>query len=314
MARLRTDRNDYQDQCAARHSLPPMSIEKPAAPQDLSQHAEFWQLFASLDFGMLCLDANGRVLDANPLLCGLLQYPLTKLQGIPLWELGGSPNREADRLAVEYLQRNAYLRSNDLPLKSRNGLQIHFRYRGLATLADGAQLIECRLRKSETEHHHLGFPLPSYSSPGHRLLPHAEFEQIARMEIELTRSEGQPLSLMSIGIDRASKLRKAGIGYVEACASLFRNSDVVAKVDEKVLVALLTSTNIRGVLGAAERLRTAVAALQITSTGGKLPRRITVSIGTVTTRTGRTSYRALRSRADAKRDDAMTSGGNRVNT
>lgn len=146
-----------------------------------------------------------------------------------------------------------------------------------------------------------------------------EIEKIADEEIQRSRMRGQPLSLLSISIDRAASVldvpdasrAEALDRIIEACSEQLRDSDVVAPIDETALVALLPSVTSLGALRAAERLRTAVAALETTPRG--VPRRITVSIGAVTTRTGRTSYGSLRSRADAKRDDASSRGGNRVN-
>jgi diguanylate cyclase (GGDEF)-like protein len=147
-----------------------------------------------------------------------------------------------------------------------------------------------------------------------------EIEKVADEEIERTRTRGQPLSLLSIRIDRPASVMdvdasadvKALDRIIEACAAQLRTTDVVAPIDETALVALLPSVTSSGALRAAERLRTAVAALESVAPRGPR-RRITISIGAVTTRTGRTSYGSLRSRADAKRDDASSRGGNRVN-
>jgi diguanylate cyclase (GGDEF)-like protein len=156
--------------------------------------------------------------------------------------------------------------------------------------------------------------------PKSNVLFDGEIEKVADEEIERTRTRGQPLSLLSIRIDRAAVVldvedsagAKALDRIIEACAEQLRATDVVAPIDETALVALLPSVTSSGARRAAERLRTAVAALETAVPRG-LPRRITVSIGAVTTRTGRTSYGSLRSRADAKRDDASSRGGNRVN-
>jgi len=134
------------------------------------------------------------------------------------------------------------------------------------------------------------------------------------------RLQGQPLSLLSVSIDRYGGRRSGDLPpaalpvgkVVEVCAGLLRATDVIGRVDEKIFVALLPKTTSKGVLVIAERLRTAIAALDAPLASGRLQRGM-ASIGTATTRTGRTSYRALRSRADAKRDDARHLGGNRVN-
>ena len=154
-----------------------------------------------------------------------------------------------------------------------------------------------------------------------RFLSQTQFEQIATQEIQRTRDEGRPLSLLSIGIDRVSSKQSSGSppnthalhGLAEACAGLLRGTDIIGWIDERAFIALLPATSTREAQRTAERLRTAVAGMKTPLSRGR-SRRVTVSIGIVSSRTGLTSYHLLRSRADAKRSDAEGSGGNRVST
>lgn len=157
--------------------------------------------------------------------------------------------------------------------------------------------------------------LPSKKS----LLSAQEIEEIADIEIACTRNHGRPLSLLSIVIDQ---LKSAGVANVagappiasevaQTCAGLLRSNDFIGSVSDTTIVVLLTATLAKGALHAAERLRTAISNMN-NSAPNDNARRITISIGIVSTRTGRTTYGAMRSRADAKRDDARTDGGNRI--
>ncbi len=267
---------------------------------------------------MLMLERSGRILEANPFISNLLLYPPEAMKSLFLWELGDHARASAGRAAVEQLWQLRHLRSSDLPLLSKDGLRIHFEFRLLGAAQGDAGLVECRFHELEVE---AAYPHDS-AMPAHRghrrILPPLQFEEIADHEIERTRDHGPPLSLLSVGVDRIA--RAEGIaavplavrGFAKACSAPLRSTDFVGKVDSTTFVVLLPGTTAKAARSAAERLRTAIAATEI-PTPDHQRRRITVSIGTVTTRTGRTSYAALRSRADAKRDDASSSGGNRVN-
>lgn len=158
------------------------------------------------------------------------------------------------------------------------------------------------------------------NNPNAKVLNQRQFEIITHREIERTRNQGPPLSLLSIRIDRSDSVTDDGSSssqsalseVADTCAKLLRTTDIVARVDDTALVALLPGALSTAAQRAAERLRTAIAAMEMPVLRRRF-QHVTVSIGVVTTRTGRTSYRALRSRADAKRDDAKSSGGNRVN-
>ena len=146
-----------------------------------------------------------------------------------------------------------------------------------------------------------------------------ELEARATYEIELSRRLKKPLSMLSIGLDHGRPEAATDMdpadpvlpAFTELCSHLLRTADIIGCAEHSLLVALLPATTASGAQSAAERLRTAIAELGRTRAGNGA-RRVTASIGVVTTRTGVTSYRRLRSRADAKRDDARHLGGNRV--
>lgn len=141
------------------------------------------------------------------------------------------------------------------------------------------------------------------------LLDAPAFEAAAAAHLALVRLDGRPLSLLSIGLDRAHGDTGAHARFVQTCLVVLRQQDVVGQVESARVLALLPDTPAVGARCAAERLRTAMAALDAPA---QPRRRLSVSVGIVTTRTGVTSCAALRSRADAKRDDARARGGNRV--
>lgn len=270
--------------------------------------------------GVLRLGPDARISGANSRLCGLLQYEPAQLQNRLLQDLCAPASAARFSEAMFWLRERGHLRSSDLQLVRQDGGVMLFDFRLLGLLPDHHRLIECSFRRIETP------PAPTAATaaePAHRQLPRQprHFEQLADRALEQVRQDGQPLSLLSILIDRVDKTTLPPDSslwfplpqFAEVCSSSLRSTDSIGKVSDMAFVILLPGALAKGALRAAERLRCRIAATGMPSAAGK-PRPVTVSIGVVTTRTGRTSYRALRSRADAKRDDARSSGGNRVVT
>ncbi|HEY6133898.1 MAG TPA: PAS domain S-box protein [Rubrivivax sp.] len=80
------------------------------------------RLFESAKDGILVLDAKSeRITDANPAISDLLGYPPSQLVGKALWQIGLFATEEAGRAAVAQLQRERYVRFDDLPLRTRDG-------------------------------------------------------------------------------------------------------------------------------------------------------------------------------------------------
>jgi diguanylate cyclase (GGDEF)-like protein len=290
----------------------------PSSPGDLLSAAEHRRLFALPGIGMLSLDSDGRIVDVNAFLSGALLHTCAELKGTFLRDISGLSSVAAASQAVERLQRSGHLRHADLPLLSKDGARVHFGFRRLGVLASGAVLLECRSREPGIGDARRDPRDAAIKRPQLVIVDAKIFEVAANRELARTRDHGAPLSLLSIRIDRAVAAGASDPatsplllrGLAAACAEELRATDLVGKVGASAFVVLLPDTSASGARSTAERLRTAVAAMQWPA--GR--RRVTLSIGTVTTRTGKSAYRALRSRADAKREDARGSGGNRVNT
>src|ERR1044072_9809804 len=75
------------------------------------------RLFETAQDGILILDADsGEIIDVNPFLIDLLDYPFDELRGRKLWEIGQFKDIAANRAAFEALQQNEYIRYENLPL------------------------------------------------------------------------------------------------------------------------------------------------------------------------------------------------------
>ncbi len=63
------------------------------------------RLFETAQDGILILDANtGKIIDVNPFLLDLLDYPFESMIGLQLWEIGLFEDIAANQAAFEKLQ------------------------------------------------------------------------------------------------------------------------------------------------------------------------------------------------------------------
>ena len=105
------------------------------------------RLFESARDGILILDADtGKVVDVNPFLMQLLGYSYDELCGQHIWDLGVFKDIAASKDAFKTLQDNEYIRYEDLPLETRDGLPIAVEFVSNVYLVDQSKVIQCNIR------------------------------------------------------------------------------------------------------------------------------------------------------------------------
>jgi PAS domain S-box-containing protein len=105
------------------------------------------RLFETAQDGILILDANsGEIMDVNPFLIDLLDYPFEELRGRKLWEIGQFKDIAANQSAFEKLQRNEYIRYENLPLRRRDGKQIQVEFVSNVYWVETDKVIQCNIR------------------------------------------------------------------------------------------------------------------------------------------------------------------------
>jgi PAS domain S-box-containing protein len=105
------------------------------------------RLFETAQDGILILDANsGEIMDVNPFLIDLLDYPFEELRGRKLWEIGQFKDIAANRSAFETLQQNEYIRYENLPLRRRDGKQIQVEFVSNVYWVETDKVIQCNIR------------------------------------------------------------------------------------------------------------------------------------------------------------------------
>ena len=105
------------------------------------------RLFETAQDGILILDADsGEIMDVNPFLLDLLDYPFEELRGRKLWEIGQFKDIAANRAAFERLQQKEYIRYENLPLRRRDGKQIQVEFVSNVYRVEADKVIQCNIR------------------------------------------------------------------------------------------------------------------------------------------------------------------------
>ena len=83
------------------------------------------RLFEAARDGILILDSHtGRITDVNPFLVELLGFSHDEMVGRTVGELSPFKDIESNQAMLERLQRNGYVRYENLPLETRDGRHI----------------------------------------------------------------------------------------------------------------------------------------------------------------------------------------------
>jgi diguanylate cyclase (GGDEF)-like protein/PAS domain S-box-containing protein len=105
------------------------------------------RLFETAKDGILILDADtGTITDVNPFLEVLLGYSHDELVGKTLWEIGPFKDVAASQKAFRELQKNEYIRYEDLPLETKDHERRNVEFVSNVYLVDGARVIQCNIR------------------------------------------------------------------------------------------------------------------------------------------------------------------------
>jgi len=105
------------------------------------------RLFEAAQDGILILDAEtGAITDVNPFLIKMLGYSREEFVEKKLWEVGAFKDIKASQEAFEALQKNEYIRYEDLPLRAKSGKLIDVEFVSNVYLVGGEKVIQCNIR------------------------------------------------------------------------------------------------------------------------------------------------------------------------
>ncbi len=109
--------------------------------------ARYRRLFESAKDGILILDeGSGQIVDVNPYLIEMLGYSKEELVGKKLWEIGVFKDAVASKLAFAELKQLGYIRYENLPLETRDGVNRQVEFVSNSYLTGGRSVIQCNIR------------------------------------------------------------------------------------------------------------------------------------------------------------------------
>lgn len=129
-------------------SLESRELERRSTDHALkASELRYHRLFETALDGILILNADtGQIEDVNPFLTELVGYTREQLLGNKLWEIGPFKGTQAYEEAFRALQREAYVRYDDLSLVTCAGQSISVEFFGNVYRVDGRRVIQCHLR------------------------------------------------------------------------------------------------------------------------------------------------------------------------
>ena len=105
------------------------------------------RLFEAARDGILILDVDtGRINDVNPFLVELLGFSRAEMIGKTVGELSPFKDIVSNQAMLERLQRDGYVRYEDLPLETKDGRHIDVEFVSNVYQAGDAKVIQCNIR------------------------------------------------------------------------------------------------------------------------------------------------------------------------
>ena len=105
------------------------------------------RLFEAARDGILILDpVTRKITEANPFMSELLGYTCQELVGKELWEIGLLQDEKASRSAFHELQKQHFIRYENLPLLNKAGQRREVEFVSNLYDEDGRKVIQCNIR------------------------------------------------------------------------------------------------------------------------------------------------------------------------
>jgi PAS domain S-box-containing protein len=105
------------------------------------------RLFETAQDGILILDTEtGQIVDVNPFLIDMLGFSHEQFLGKKIWEIGLFKDIVANKDNFEELQRQEYIRYEDLPLETADGRHINVEFVSNVYMVNDKKVIQCNIR------------------------------------------------------------------------------------------------------------------------------------------------------------------------
>jgi PAS domain S-box-containing protein len=112
-----------------------------------ASEVSYRRLFEAAQDGILILDVDtGRITDVNPFLVELLGSSHSEMVGKTVGELSPFKDIESNKVMLERLQKDGYVRYEDLPLETRDGRHVAVEFVSNVYQAGDKKVIQCNVR------------------------------------------------------------------------------------------------------------------------------------------------------------------------
>jgi len=143
------DKGSLMEQSETRTEQADLRTVKAETLSDALRASElsYRRLFESARDGILILDADtGRIADVNPFLIELLGFSHGEMVGKTVGELSPFKDILSNQAMLERLQKDGYIRYEDLPLETRDGRHISVEFVSNVYQAGDKNVIQCNIR------------------------------------------------------------------------------------------------------------------------------------------------------------------------
>jgi PAS domain S-box-containing protein len=123
-------------------------VQRRRAEEVLSaSEVRYRRLFETAKDGILILDAEtGMIVDVNPFLIEMLGFLHEQLTGKAIWEIGLFKDIASNKANFMELQRQGYVRYEDLPLETVDGRRIEVEFVSNVYTVNHQKVIQCNIR------------------------------------------------------------------------------------------------------------------------------------------------------------------------
>ncbi|MEP6904255.1 MAG: PAS domain S-box protein, partial [Actinomycetota bacterium] len=119
----------------------------PSLSASRTSEIRYRRLFEAARDGILILDAETRkIIEVNPFMTEFLGYTREEFLGKELWEIGLLKDEAESIAAFQELEKNHYIRYEDLPLKTKDGESWEVEFISNVYTENGRQVIQCNIR------------------------------------------------------------------------------------------------------------------------------------------------------------------------
>jgi PAS domain S-box-containing protein/putative nucleotidyltransferase with HDIG domain len=125
----------------------PTPEQKAGVQRLIKSELRYRRLFESAQDGILILDAaTGSISDVNPYLINMLGYSRDEFVEKKLWEVGAFKDVEASRSSFQSLQKDEFIRYENLPLKTKSGHMVEVEFVSNVYRVGEEKVIQCNIR------------------------------------------------------------------------------------------------------------------------------------------------------------------------